>query len=475
MPEQWNPLRLTAEDRFPAPLAAVLLILYCSATLYVGLHHEPWRDEADAWLAARDLPLSEMVTGWTAHAGQPVLWYLVLKPLVRLGLPYAAQTVVNLIFMWAAAAVFLFAAPLTRLMKVLFLASYFMAYEYSVIARSYGLSILLIFLAAATYRSRDRHPIRFAIVVALLFSANIYGAIIAGLFLLIFAIPPRRTRPALAAIAIMVAGAVVAYLQLRLPAVESNPLAMRSIQPSAAITAMRDAFLPAATSPGMPIVGLLIIVCVALSIRTSARALLLFAGSIVALLTLYAVVWFGGLRASGFILIVVITSIWIAGQASTGLPGRIAAGALNATLILSAAFAVSVAKTDIAFAFSGSKEMAAFIDHRFDNSDIAAYRFYETEALLPYLPGRRFWYIGLGEYGTYLKWDATMRRGGELRYDIAVLMAREHFAQTAKPWLLLLNTRMPEPERYGFRLIHATSVVVFRNLDERYWLYEPIR
>jgi len=48
-------------------------------------------DEADAWLAARDLPLSQMVPDWTAHAGTPVLWYLVLKTIVHSGLPYAAE------------------------------------------------------------------------------------------------------------------------------------------------------------------------------------------------------------------------------------------------------------------------------------------------------------------------------------------------------------------------------------------------
>ena len=56
-------------------------------------------------------------------------------------------------------------------------------------------------------------------------------------------------------------------------------------------------------------------------------------------------------------------------------------------------------------------------------------------------------------------------------YEVAVLAAREHFAQTSRPGLLLLNSKMPDPEKFGFRLVHAPSVIVFRNLDERYWLY----
>ena len=66
-----------------------------------------------------------------------------------------------------------------------------------------------------------------------------------------------------------------------------------------------------------------------------------------------------------------------------------------------------------------------------------------------------------------------MRHGAAMPYDVAVTAAKQHFAKSKRPWLLLLNSKMRGPGRRGFRLIHATSVVVFRNLDERYWLYEP--
>jgi hypothetical protein len=239
--------------------------------------------------------------------------------------------------------------------------------------------------------------------------------------------------------------------------------------------AVRYAFLPTAESGWASVVGGVVIAVIALAIRSSIRGLLFLTGSIAALLTLYVVVWFGGLRASGIILVVIVTAIWIAAEVPPTIFSRIAAIAFNITLIASAVSAVGMMKADIAFSFSGSKEMAAFIDHRFDNYEIAAHRFYETEALLPYLPGRRFWYAGLGEYGTYLKWDEPMGHGGYIPYETAIANAQHHFAETGRPWLLLLNKKMPQPERWGFRLIHTTSVVVFRNLGERYWLYEPIR
>ena len=459
MSDAWNPLRLTAEDRLPRLLGMVILAIFVAGTLHTGLHHEPWRDEADAWLAARDLPLTEMVPEWTAHAGTPVLWYLILKTIVHSGLPYTAETVVNLVLMWTAGALLLFAAPFSRLTKVLLLGSYFFAFEYAVIARSYALSIFLIFLALAVRKK----PIAFAIVAAALFNTNVHGAIFAGLLFLLTTRWSQRL--------IMAAGAALAAWQLW-PRGEANPLAMRGLQWNALI-ALRDVFLPFATTPWAALISILILALVAISIRKSPRALLFFVVALVALVLLYTAVWFGGLRASGMILVAVIASIWIAHWVPVSLPSKTAAAMLNATLLLSALFALSVAKADISYAFSGSKEMAAFIDHRFDGYDIAAHNLYQAESILPWLPQHKFFYPGLGENGTYLKWNAAMRRGASMPYEAAVLAAEQHFAGSQRRWLLLLNSKMPQSERQGFRLLHATSVVVFRNLDERYWLYAP--
>ena len=463
MSDAWNPFRLTAEDRFPAPLAVVVLLIFVAGTLYTGLHHEPWRDEADAWLAARDLPLAQMVPAWTAYAGTPALWYLVLKTIIYSGLPYVAETIINLLFAWAAAAVLVFAAPFTRLTKILLLGSYFFAYEYAVIARSYALAVLLIFLAVAS----RKNPVGFAIVIALLFNTNVHGAIIAALLIVITI--KRSWLPNL----IVVAGALLAFWQLHLPAGDSNPLAMRGVEMSA-LTALRDVFVPFSGTLLTSFLSTVMLALIAFSIRRSARAVIVLLGALTILLGLYTAIWFGGLRASGMILIAVMASIWIAENVPVSFASKAAALTLNVTLFFSALFALSVARADVAYAFSGSKEMAQFIGHRFDGYDIAAHNLYQSEALLPYLPQHRFFYVGLGEYGTYLKWNPEMRRGAAMPYEVAVQTAKQHFAGSKRPWLLLLNSKMPQPERFGFRLIHATSVVVFRNLDERYWLYAPI-
>jgi uncharacterized phage-associated protein len=50
-----------------------------SAMLLVGItHHEPWADEAQAWLLSRDLGYRYLVFHQIAYEGHPPLWFTIL-------------------------------------------------------------------------------------------------------------------------------------------------------------------------------------------------------------------------------------------------------------------------------------------------------------------------------------------------------------------------------------------------------------
>lgn len=59
-------------------------------------------------------------------------------------------------------------------------------YECAVLARDYGLSVLLLFLAALLYRKRDQHPYLLAIMLALLANSTVQAAMLAGLITMIW-------------------------------------------------------------------------------------------------------------------------------------------------------------------------------------------------------------------------------------------------------------------------------------------------
>jgi len=62
-----------------ARFAACLTLVYAVWVLFISLHHEAWRDEADVWLAARDMGPRELFH-WLGGAGTPGLWYTLVMP-----------------------------------------------------------------------------------------------------------------------------------------------------------------------------------------------------------------------------------------------------------------------------------------------------------------------------------------------------------------------------------------------------------
>jgi hypothetical protein len=158
----------------------IVLGLFAAWVLLVGSHHEPWFDEAQAWLMARDNGLWQLVAGRVRYEGTPGLWHTVLWLVIRAGLPYRWFFVVPAAFAIAGAAVIVWRAPFPPVLRVLLLASYFYGYQFSVVGRSYCLDLLLVPLAATFFADRVDRPIRFALVIGLIANTNAHGFLVAG-------------------------------------------------------------------------------------------------------------------------------------------------------------------------------------------------------------------------------------------------------------------------------------------------------
>ena len=139
-------------------------------------HHEPWSDEALPWMLVRESTLPELIfkifQGWDRHPG---LFHLLLIPFVKGGSPYESQALLNAGFSIAAAVLFLMRAPFPRFFRYLFLFSFYMIYEYSVIVRPYMLCILLLFAIASFFSRRNSQPLLYALLVALFFQSDFVG------------------------------------------------------------------------------------------------------------------------------------------------------------------------------------------------------------------------------------------------------------------------------------------------------------
>jgi len=159
--------------------AAVLLIWIC-VTNFTIRYHEKWADEAQAWLIARDLDLRTIWFHELRYEGSPGLWHTILwvaQHVFHAG--YGAIGYIGLAGATAGAALLIFKAPFPRFIRWPLAFTYFMVYQYAVIARPYTLLPLLAFAAALLFKD-IRHPERMTVVLVLLANLSLHGTIIAG-------------------------------------------------------------------------------------------------------------------------------------------------------------------------------------------------------------------------------------------------------------------------------------------------------
>lgn len=161
-------------------------ILFALLTLLVGFYHEPWADEAQAWLIAREGGFWDILATYARQEGQPPLWHILLRSLILLGFPYRCFFLIPWVFGVAGVAVFLKKAPFPVWFRVCVPFTYFIFFQYTIVARQYCTALLFLSLLAALYPQRLTHPIRYGVVLGLFAFSSTPGALIAGSLYFLF-------------------------------------------------------------------------------------------------------------------------------------------------------------------------------------------------------------------------------------------------------------------------------------------------
>jgi hypothetical protein len=155
----------------------VQFVLFSLWTLFFVLQlagyfaHEPWKDETQAWLMARDMTIPELWRN-AGTEGHPIGWHLLAKPLTLLGLPFDALRLVNIALVLTAAAVVLRAAPFTIWQRAIVILTPPFVY-FGMYARSYSLILLLCTLHAAAYASRHDRPVRYGALLGAIANTSV--------------------------------------------------------------------------------------------------------------------------------------------------------------------------------------------------------------------------------------------------------------------------------------------------------------
>jgi len=144
-----------------------VFVVYIILNIILLINHEPWRDEARAWLMARNLNIKELFVV-SKFDGHPILWHLILMPFAKLGFPYITIQIINLVICLIAAYIFYFKIKINDIIKTFILFGAPFIYVYTTIARNYCLILLFAMLLFYIYEKRHIYPCKYIFVLALL-------------------------------------------------------------------------------------------------------------------------------------------------------------------------------------------------------------------------------------------------------------------------------------------------------------------
>jgi hypothetical protein len=165
--------------------AAFLIFTYAVAVIFISSYHEVWKDEVGVFSIIQNHPNFLDALDELKQYGHPFLWYGILWLFYQLIHAPIALQAAHITIAVLAVLVFILMSPLTLIEKILFLLGYFPLYEYAVISRNYGVSMLLLFVVAALYAFRFQRMVLYCVAVFFLAQTHVLSWILA-LFLSVF-------------------------------------------------------------------------------------------------------------------------------------------------------------------------------------------------------------------------------------------------------------------------------------------------
>lgn len=412
-----------AEARTKAQLWIPLAVFF-TLTSFLASRHEMWRDEV------RALSVSTKASSWTQlfaslhQEGHPGAWYVILRVAFELTHSNAVLPLIALAIGVALAYVTLRYAPFPFWLRLLTVFGVFVSYEYSVVARNYGLGVLLLLIAATIFERRSERAIMLGLVLALAANTSVHAALASTMISLLWALDlfdaDRRESllgvRSVTGLLIALCGAALAIWSAS-PSPEMSYAASlhhlgpvniaRSIllDPGAGLKGVYVADI--AASAELPwirfgidptIASRVIVDCGLLAIGwglwPARKHFAVFVVSILSFEVLFHAVYPAALRHQGIVTFLIITICWIAARelrpADAGaFVRRVSMGLLPVMVIQSVALPITV-RRHLLHPASSSKTLGGFIrtTPRLSNAILIGEPDYMMEALPYYVPNR---------------------------------------------------------------------------------------
>ena len=447
--------------------------------------HDMWRDEIQSWMIAVVSTWPWDVIELTRYEGHPPLWFLYLWPFTRITADPEFLKVAYAIVMFPVIGLIALKSPFRLYEKLLLLVGYYILFEYGTIHKHYGLTVLLVFTIAVSWRRLVRHPLIAALLLGLLANTNYFGAVMSILLCVLVLVADRGRRKqgwiiaAVYAPFLIVAAITMARAsELAAPSFGTWHLAWEPGRAFRALGSAALAFVPI-TDPTaghywnphllrQAAAGLALPVMVLASITLWRNRLvwLAFLAFFAAVMALFYTRYSGASWHSGTIFVFFIVCVWLIGRADDR--GPAARAALLVLLLLNAYGGLNAAVWSTQRPISNARRAADWI-----RAEGLAGGFwigtpdYTASTVAGYLQ-RRFRYPECGCRGTYIKWGERrhLSRAEALRKALATAQRR----RPAESYLVT-NYRLSRKTLSGPGSI--VSLKEFRGSedDEDYYLY----
>ena len=161
--------------RYIKILKYILFVSYIVCIVIGIIHHEPWRDEGQAWLIARDLSFLDIFLN-TGTEGHPFLFHFIIKPFTFLPF-YPTLHIINAVFVVIAVYILFFKNILNNfLFNAALILNGMIMYEYPIVARNYGLAFMLFVYIVYIYKYRYVKTTNYVAALGLLMNTTVIGS-----------------------------------------------------------------------------------------------------------------------------------------------------------------------------------------------------------------------------------------------------------------------------------------------------------
>ena len=450
-----------------------LFLVWAATAAWLAWGHVFWRDEVRALsLALAGDSVAAMLRGVQGE-GHPALWYLLLRGGHAL-IGKAALPGVAFLIGAGAAALWCWRAPFRPLVIAVALFGAFFVNEYTVLARNYGVSMLVLFAWAWAYPRWKQGGIGLGLLLAVLCNTNVPSVMLAGALGLFWCVETLtqegwRWTPAWRRWAINMGvallGVLVCVATVYPPAHDAavSPLALQLgpatvLMAAVNITAPFSALLPEAWWD-VPLATLLLaamVVGAPLGLIRSPGGLAAGVAVMVALPLFFQIVYPGGYRHQALYVCFLLTLYWLVAERGGGrwparaalLRGEVQAllqrfgpAALLALLLTQLAITATVVGARVqGVAYSRSADLAALLQReRLGQAVVMADADVVLEPL-PYHADNPIWLTRAGRWGKVVPF--TKANAFELRLADLLATARALHGRTGRPVVIVTQQRL---------------------------------